>query len=145
MSSGNVVEWQGRKYVRKIRSYTGKVTRDATASKQFTVTINTDPNQGLPFLLSSLHLADTADGKALTSQEQLLVQIRDNQQAYQWGDLAPREALFGDRITGGILPTEIPVAGNTQISVTVQNAAVGMTAGDCYITFKGCHLVPLTQ
>lgn len=142
----NIVNWQGRDFIRKPRYYTVRITRDATASKQFTGLITTDPNQAAPFLLSSIHAADTADGKALTSQEQWLMQIRDNQQAYQWSDsILPREAVAGDRITGGILPVEIPILGNTQISFTVQNAAAGMTAGDAFITLRGFQLVPLSK
>ena len=140
----NIVTWQGRQYLRRIRFYVAKVTRSATASAQFTATITTDPNADAPFLLSSLHASDTADGKDLTNQEPWLCQIRDNQASYQWSETpTPRDAMFGDRITGGILPVEVPILGNTQISITVQNAAANMTAGDAYLTLRGFQLMPL--
>ena len=138
-----VVEIQGKLYRKKIRVYDAQVARTAVASASFQGAIAINPT-ALPFMLQKIHVNDTADGNALTTQIDMFIGLVDNESGYNWTDgNVPRAALAGDRIFGFTLPEELPVRGNTQIKVNVQNPAVAPAAGTCTVSLIGYELWPL--
>lgn len=140
---GDIVQLGNQQFRRKARWYTLTIVRDATASKNFTGQIQIDPNLA-PFILTSLHAADTADGKPLTSQEAWLIQASDNENGYIWADsFVERSSFFGSREFGYNLPDSWAIRANTRISWTLQNMAAGPTAGNAIITMKGWQLIPM--
>lgn len=140
---GDVVELDGAYYRRKLRWYCLRLVRTAVVNAQFTGTILIDPGNA-PFLLTSLHAADTADGVALTSQEPWLVQATDNENGFLWCDgICPRESMFADRIFGYQPPDVSALRANTRIQLTITNRAAGAIIGNADITLRGWTLIPL--
>lgn len=142
-SMRGIVIVDGRSYRKKIRVYQTSMARTAVANAPFSGAININPTQ-LPFMLQKIHVNDSADGNALTSQIDMFLGITDNESGYNWTDgVVPRAALAGDRVFGYTLPEELPVRGLTKITVTGQNPAVAPAAGTCTLSLIGYELWPL--
>ena len=140
---GDVIELDGMYFRRKLRWYLLNLVRSAVVNAQFTGTILIDPGMA-PFLLTSLHADDTADGVALTSQEPWLVQATDNENGFLWTDnLCPRSSMFGDRILGCQPPDLSAIRANTRIQFTITNRAAGAVAGTASIGLRGWTLIPM--
>ena len=140
---GDVIELDGLFYRRKMRWYTLRLVRTNVVNAQFTGTILIDPGNA-PFLLTSLHAEDSADGVALTSQEPWLVQATDNENGYLWSDgQCPRSSMFSDRIFGYQPPDLSAIRANTRIQFTITNRAAGAVVGNADITLRGWTLIPL--
>lgn len=140
---GDVVVLGGLRFRRKLRWYTLNLVRSATVSAIFSGTILIDPNLA-PFLCLSTHIGDTADGNALTSQEDFLVNAQDNENGYTWCDgFVPRTAFAGTREFGYNLPDAWAIRANTRITFQVQNKAAAPTAGTATITLRGWQLIPM--
>lgn len=129
-------------YKKKIRLYILPLVRDATVDKTFTGSIQIDP--GVDFFCTSLHAADTGDGKDLQNQENWLVSAQDNEGGYLWADgFVERSSMFGDRVLGYQLPDVMPVRNNTRIQITVKNPAAAAVAGTALLVLRGYSLVPV--
>jgi len=140
---GDCVQIGGQWFRRKLRIYAVSITRTAALSAAFSGQIQTEPGQA-PFLLESIHIADTADGAANTSQEQFLVQIQDNENGYNWSDFPiPRSAIASDRVFGFQLPERQSIKANTRLTVTITNMAAGPTAGTAIVSLRGWTLIPV--
>ena len=139
----NIVEIGGKKYFKKFREYPLKLTRTAVANAVFTGSIQTEPSEA-PFLLTSIHGEDTADGGTITTIVPWLVSVQDNQSAYYWADgYVPRLTMCGGREFGNQFPEEVPIRGNTRLTVSIQNPTAAPAAGDAYFTLRGWALIPL--
>lgn len=139
-----VVYVDGKPYRKKVRFYTVKITRTAVVNAQFTGQIQINPTP-FPFLMQSIHIGDTADGNATTSQEDFLVSAVDNESGYQWTDsFVPRSAFAGYREFGLQMPEEVPIRSNTRVTINIQNKAAAATAGDAYVTLRGWELWALS-
>jgi hypothetical protein len=140
---GDVVELDGSYYRRKLRWYVLRLVRSAVVDAQFTGTVLIDPGNA-PFLMTSLHANDTADGVALGSQEDWLVQATDNENGYLWSDgQCPRAAMFGDRILGYQPPDLSAYRAGTRIQFTIINKAAAAVAGNATISLRGWTLIPM--
>jgi hypothetical protein len=140
---GDIVTLDGKQFRRKARWYTLDLVRDATVSKIFTGQIQIDPNQA-PFQLLSIHAGDTADGNALTSQEDWSITAQDNENGYIWSDgYVPRTGFAGSREFGYNLPEPSAIRANTRITISVKNKAAAPTAGTATITLRGWQLIPV--
>ena len=141
--NGDVVQLGQLAFRRKLRWYTLNLVRNATVSAIFSGTILIDPNLA-PFLCLSTHIGDTADGNAITSQEDFLVNAQDNENGYTWCDgFVPRTAFAGTREFGYNLPDAWAIRANTRITFQVQNKAAAPTAGTATICLRGWQLIPL--
>jgi hypothetical protein len=130
-------------YRKKIRVYTANMARTAAAGAPFSGTININPTT-LPFMLQKIHVNDTTDSNTMNTQQDMFLGITDNESGYNWTDgLVPRATLAGDRVFGYTLPEELPIRGNTKISITGQNPAVAPSAGTCSLSLIGYELWPL--
>lgn len=131
----------GTRCRRKPRFYQVQIVRDATAGKTFTGQIYTQP--GLPFLMQSMHAADTADTTNLLVQEPWQVQVSDNESGYQWTTFADdRSSVFGGREFGLQFPFEVIVRDTVQMTFTITNTA-SPTAGTATISLRGFDLLPI--
>lgn len=140
---GDVVTLGGKQFRRKLRWYTLNLVRTSTASAIFSGQILIDPNLA-PFLCLSTHIGDTADGNAITSQEDFLVNAQDNENGYTWCDgFVPRTSFAGTREFGYNLPEPWAIRANTRISFQIQNKAASATAGTATITLRGWQLIPM--
>lgn len=141
---GDIVTLGNINFRRKVRWYTVNIVRSAVAGAQFpNQQVQIDPNLA-PFLLTSLHAADTADGKPITSQEAWFIQASDNENSYQWCDgPVERSSMFGSREFGFNLPDAVSLRANTRITFTLTNMDAAPTAGTATITLRGWQLIPL--
>ena len=140
---GDIVQLGGINFRRKFRIYTLNLVRSATVSAIFSGQVQIDPNLA-PFLCLSLHAGDTADGNAITSQEDWLVTAQDNENGYVWSDgYVPRTSMFGTREFGMNLPSEWAIRANTRITWSIQNKAAAPTAGTATISLRGWQLIPV--
>lgn len=138
-----IVTINGVAFRKKPRIFSTTIPRSGVASANFSQAIQIDTGP-TPFLLSSLHAADTADTDVLTNQEAWLCSITDNESGYNWCDgLVERATLFGGRELGNQFPMEIPIRSNTRVTINIQNQAVGMVAGNAIIALRGWQLFPL--
>jgi hypothetical protein len=138
-----IITINGVPFRKKVRIFDVTIPRTGVASANFAGSIQLDTGP-TPFLLSSLHCADTADSDTLTAQEEFLVSITDNESGYNWCDgLIPRSAMFGYREFGNQFPMEVPLRSNTRIQIAIQNQAVGMAAGNATVSLRGWQLFPL--
>lgn len=127
-------------YRKKVRVYDVTIARTAVANAQFPGFININPTE-LPFMLQKIHANDSTDGAALTSQLDMFIGITDNESGYNWTDgNVPRAAIAGDRVFGYTLPEELPIRGNTKITIIVQNPAVAPAAGNLTLSLIGYEL-----
>lgn len=141
--NGDVVQLGNMQFRRKLRWYTLSLVRSAVVSAVFTGSILIDPNLA-PFLCLSTHIGDTADGNALTSQEDFLVNAQDNENGYTWCDgFTPRTSFAGTREFGYNLPEPWAIRANTRISFQIQNKAAAPTAGTTTISLRGWQLIPM--
>ena len=143
---GNVCQIQNvpGQFIKKWREYTVQITRDAVASSiPGSQQMQIDPNTA-PFLCVGIHVGDTADGNALTSQEDFFINAQDNQNGYTWcNGFVPRTALAGGREFGLNFPEEFAIRSNTRITWSVQNKPAGPTAGVTTITLRGWQLIAI--
>ena len=138
----DVVVINGVKYRRKLRDYTLQLVRSAVVLAVFSGSIQIDP--GTPFFLTSLHAADTADTKVLSTQEAWYTQCQDNEGGYLWCDgPVERSSMFADRILGYQLPQPMPIRTNTRMTWTIINAAAGAGAGTATIVLRGYSLIAM--
>jgi hypothetical protein len=141
--NGDVVTLGNLNFRRKLRWYSLSLVRTAVVSAIFSGQILIDPNLA-PFLCLSTHIGDTADGTAITSQEDFFVNAQDNENGYTWCDgFVPRTAFAGTREFGYNLPDAWAIRANTRITFQVQNKAVAPTAGTATITLRGWQLIPV--
>ena len=132
-----------KSFRKKFRMYTLSLVRTAVVSAAFTGSIQIEPSEA-PFILTSLHAEDTADGTTLTTLEPWLASLQDNESSYFWNDgFGPRTGLFGGREFGNQLNEEIYIRGNTRLSISVQNRAAGAVAGTAQISLRGWNLIPI--
>lgn len=138
-----MVTINGVTFRKKVRIFTAKITRTALANAQFQGVIQLDTGP-TPFLLSKLHASDTADTDTTTNIEEWFCSITDNESGYNWTDGSiPRSTLFGFKEFGNQLPMEVPLRSNTRVSITIQNQAAGVAAGDAHLSLVGWQLFPL--
>lgn len=138
-----IVNINGRAYRKKIRIYDVDIVRSAVAGAQFSGVIQINPTE-VPFMLGKIHVNDSADTNTLTAQEDFFVSLQDNESGYNWTDgYTARACVAGDRTFGWTLPEELPVRGNTRITVGIQNKAAGPTAGTATVSLVGYELWPM--
>jgi hypothetical protein len=141
--AGDVVTLGGMKFRRKPRTYTLNLVRTAVVNAQFNGTIQIDPNLA-PFLLTSIHIGDTADTNTLTTLEDFFVSAQDNENGYFWTDgVVPRTSFAGDRVFGYVYPSAVAIRANTRITFVIQNKAAAPTAGTATISLRGWTLIPI--
>lgn len=141
--NGNEVTIGTTKFRPKLRWYNIDIIRSAVVSAIFAGSIQIDPNLA-PFLGLAIHVSDTADGVALTSQEDFFVQAQDNENGYTWGDgFIPRSSFAGGREFGLILPEPWAIKANNRITFQIRNKAAAAVAGTATITLRGWQLIPL--
>lgn len=133
----------GRTYRKKVRVYAVNIVRSAVVGAQFSGIIQVNPTE-VPFMLGKIQVNDSGDTNVLTTQEDFFVSMQDNESGYNWTDgLIPRAALAGDRTFGWTLPEELPIRGNTRITVGMQNKAAGAAAGTATVSLIGYELWPM--
>lgn len=138
----SIVTINGKAFRKKFREYTLSLVRSAVVGATFTGSIQIEPSEA-PFILTSLHAEDTADGTTLTTQEPWLASLQDNESAYFWNDgFGSRTSLFGGREFGNQLNEEVFIRGNTRLSIAVQNRAAGAVAGTAQLSLRGWNLIP---
>ncbi len=141
--NGDIVTLGGINFRRKLRWYTINFVRSAVVSAIFQAFTLIDSNLA-PFFCLSIHAGDTADGNALTSQEDWLIQIQDNENGYIWSDgYMPRTAFAGSREFGYNLPDPWAIRANTRVTFNLQNKAVAPAAGTATVTLRGWTLLPM--
>lgn len=141
--NGNEVRIGNTRFRPKLRWYTLDLSRSAVASAIFTGSIQIDPNLA-PFLALAIHIGDTADGVALTSQEDFSVQAQDNENGYTWADgFIPRTAFAGGREFGLVLPEPWAIKANNRITFQIRNKPAGAVAGTATIALRGWQLIAL--
>jgi hypothetical protein len=141
MKTGDFEIINGKKYQRKVAFYSVGVTRQNSAGTTVNAQILIDA--GIPFICERIHGFDTADGKALTSQEDWSIQAVDNEGGYQWCQgLTSRSAFCGGREHGRSLRGDNLIRANTTITFTITDATTP-SAGIAYITLQGWSLFPV--
>ncbi len=141
--NGNEVRLGNARFRPKLRWYTLDLVRSAVASAIFSGSIQIEPNLA-PFLCLAIHIGDTADGNALTSQEDFFVQAQDNENGYTWADgFVPRTAFAGGREFGMVLPEPWAIKANNRVSFQIRNKAAAAAAGTATIALRGWQLIPL--
>ena len=141
MKTGDYEIINGIRYARKVAFYNLTMTRPNVAGQTVSGQIQID--SGIPFLCERIHAYDTADLKALTSQEDWLIAAVDNESGYRWcNGPTSRNAFCGGREHGRSLRGDNLVKANTVITFTVTDAVIP-AAGSATITLQGWSLFPI--
>ena len=133
----------GKTYVLKPRSYVAVIPHTGVASATASVSTQIDPSS--PFLLTDIHVSDSADpsvaAPGLVGAYTNFINIQDQANNYNWMNaFIPRAALARDPTTGYRFKDEVLIDANTRLNVSTQEPTSGNTAGTTYVTFQGYSL-----
>ena len=135
----------GRDYVLKPRDYVVNIAHDAVAGTTATGIINIDPSS--PFIMTDRFMADTNDpttaAPGAVGLYEDFISVQDQANNYNWHTAPVLRSCFArDRTHGYSMPSEVMIAANTKLLVTLTNPAAAAAAGTMQVVLQGFSLYP---